>query len=221
MLIVLKSINVFKIENVLLLIMKSIELLMSCIHFTSMIFRRSYDCCKFMTSIMSRFFYVVSSLIRQSYNDFNSMQSMKDTKRSRIADNVALRTASRSKSWASEYSLAAERFDYALAFNWWSMNDVSMLWICQTYNIINLWEQISIICERRIHKDHWLKLCRIEWDISEFSNMIVNLSLQLLIQCHNVLWRNLNWLSSERQIEWCLELTNWCYVNIARRLAVE
>jgi hypothetical protein len=73
MLIVLMSINVFKIENVLLLIMKSIELLMSCIHFISMIFWRSYDYRKFMTSIMNRFFCVISSLIKQSYNDFESV----------------------------------------------------------------------------------------------------------------------------------------------------
>ncbi len=97
-LIVLISINVFKIENALLLIIESIELLTSCIHFIFVIFRRSYDCRKFMTFIMRRFFCVVSSFIRQSYNDFESVQSIRDTKRSRIADNVALRAASRSKS---------------------------------------------------------------------------------------------------------------------------
>jgi hypothetical protein len=56
MLIVLISINVFKVVNALLLIMKSIELLMSCIHFIFVISRRSYDCRKLMTSIMRRFF---------------------------------------------------------------------------------------------------------------------------------------------------------------------
>jgi hypothetical protein len=109
-LIVLISINVFKIENALLLIIKSIELLISCIHFISVIFRRSYDCRKFMTFIMKRFFCVVSNFIRQSYNDFESVQSIKDTKRSRIADNVALRAASRSKSWINAYNSAARTF---------------------------------------------------------------------------------------------------------------
>jgi hypothetical protein len=106
-LIMLISINVFRIEDALLLIIKSIELLTSCIHFIFVIFRRSYDCRRLMTFIMKRFFCVVSSFIRQSYNDFESVQSIKDTKRSRIANNVALRAASRSKSWANAYNSAA------------------------------------------------------------------------------------------------------------------
>jgi hypothetical protein len=107
MLIVLISINVFRIVNALLLIMKSIELLMSCIHFIFVIFRRSYDCRKLMTSIMRRFFWVVSSLTRQSYSDFESVHSTRDTSRSRIADKIALRATSRSKSWANAYNSAA------------------------------------------------------------------------------------------------------------------
>jgi hypothetical protein len=106
-LIVLMSINVFRIENVLLLIMKSIELLMSCIHFILMIFRRLYDCRKFMTSIMNRFFCIVSNLIKQSYNDFESMHNTKDTKWSKIANNVVLKITSRSKSWVNAYNSAA------------------------------------------------------------------------------------------------------------------
>jgi predicted methyltransferase len=107
MLIVLMSISVFKIENVLILIMKSIELLISCIHFVFVIFRRLYDCWKCMTFIMRRFFCVVSSLIKQSYNDFESMQKTKNTKRSKIANNVTLKVASRSKSWANAYNFVA------------------------------------------------------------------------------------------------------------------
>jgi hypothetical protein len=106
-LIVLISINVFKVEDVLLLIIESIELLISCIHFIFVIFRRSYDCRRFMTFIMRRFFCVVSSFIRQSYNDFESIQSIKDTKRSRIANNVALKAASRldwPQDWISDMS---------------------------------------------------------------------------------------------------------------------
>jgi hypothetical protein len=108
MLIVLISINVFRIENVLLLIMKSIELLMSCIHFISMIFRRSYNCRKLMTSIINRFFCVVSTLMKQSYNDFESVQNIKRTKRSRMLNNVVLKIALRSKSWANAYNFAAK-----------------------------------------------------------------------------------------------------------------
>jgi hypothetical protein len=104
MLFVLMSINVFKIENVLILIIKLIELLISCIHFIFVIFRRSYHCRKFITFIMKRFFCVVSNLIKQSYNNFKSMQKTKNTKRSKIANNVVLRTASRSKSWVNAYT---------------------------------------------------------------------------------------------------------------------
>jgi NADH:ubiquinone oxidoreductase subunit K len=107
MLIVLILISVFKIVNALLLIMKSIELLMSCIHLIFVIFRRSYDYRKLMTLIMKRFFWIVSNLTRQSYNDLKSMHEMKDTNRSRIANNVALRTTSRSKSWTNAYNSAA------------------------------------------------------------------------------------------------------------------
>jgi hypothetical protein len=106
-LIVLISINVFKIEDALLLIIKSIELLISCIHFIFVIFRRSYDCRKLMTFIIKRFFCVVSSFIKQSYNDFESIQSIRDTKRSRIANNVALKATSRSKSWVNAYNSTA------------------------------------------------------------------------------------------------------------------
>ncbi len=109
-LIVLISINVFKVENALLLIIESIELLISCIHFIFVIFRRSYDCQRFMTFIMRRFFCVVSSFIRQSYNDFELIQNIKNTKRSRIANNVALKTTSRSKSWANAYKSTARTF---------------------------------------------------------------------------------------------------------------
>jgi hypothetical protein len=107
-LIVLMSISVFKIENVLILIMKSIELLTSCIHFIFVIFRRSYDYQRLMTFIMKRFFCVVSNLIKQSYNDVESMQKTRNTKRSKIANNVALRAASRSKSWINAYNSAAK-----------------------------------------------------------------------------------------------------------------
>jgi hypothetical protein len=106
-LIVLISINVFKIEDALLLIIESIELLISCIHFIFVISRRLYDYRRLMTFIMKRFFCVVSNFIKQSYSDFESIQSIRDTKRSRIADNVALRAASRSKSWINAYNSAA------------------------------------------------------------------------------------------------------------------
>jgi hypothetical protein len=108
MLIVLISINVFKIENILILIIKLIELLISCIHFIFVIFRRSYDYRRLMTFIMKRFFCVMSSCIKQSYSNFESIQSIKDTKRSRIANNVVMITTSRSKSWVNAYNSAAK-----------------------------------------------------------------------------------------------------------------
>jgi hypothetical protein len=106
-LIVLMLINDFEIVNVLRLIMKSRRLWMSCIHFTSIIFRRSYDWDKLMTSIMNRFFCVVSSLTRQSYNDYESVQNTKRTRRLRMLNNVALRDVSRSTSWANAYNSTA------------------------------------------------------------------------------------------------------------------
>jgi NADH:ubiquinone oxidoreductase subunit K len=107
-LIVLMLINVFKIENVLILIMKSIELLILCIYFIFVIFRRLYDCRKLVTFIMKRFFCVMLNLIKQSYNNFVSMQNTKNTKWSRIANNIALRIISISKSWANAYNFVAK-----------------------------------------------------------------------------------------------------------------
>ncbi len=63
-LIVLISINVFKFENVLFLIIKSIELLISCIYFIFVIFHRLYNCRKFITFIMKHFFCVMSSFLK-------------------------------------------------------------------------------------------------------------------------------------------------------------
>ncbi len=123
-LIVLMSINVFRIVDVSLLIMKSIELLISCIYFTSMISRRLYDCRRFITSIMSRFFCVVSSLIKQSYNDFESVQNIKEIKRSKMLNNVALKIASRSKSWVNAYNFATRTLRVTrlhLMNNQWTM----------------------------------------------------------------------------------------------------
>ncbi len=101
------SINVLKIVNALLLIMKSIELLISCIHFTFVISRRLYDCRKLMTSIMKRFFWVVSSRTRQSYKDFESMQNINEMNISRMFETISFKIASRSKSWVIAYNFAA------------------------------------------------------------------------------------------------------------------
>ncbi len=90
-LIVLMSINVFKIVDILLLIMNLIELLISRIYFTSIIFRRLYTCRELIISIMNYFFCVVSSLIKQSYNDFESVQNTNEMRRSRMLNNVALK----------------------------------------------------------------------------------------------------------------------------------
>jgi hypothetical protein len=61
---------------------------MLCIHFILIIFRRLYDYRKLMTSIMNRFFCVVSSLIKQSYNNFGLMAN---TKKNETIENVEQR----------------------------------------------------------------------------------------------------------------------------------
>ncbi len=92
------SINVLRMMNALLLIMKSIELLISCIHFTFVISRRFYDCRKLTTSIMKRFFWIVSSRTRQSYKDFESMHKTNEMNISRMFETISFKIASRSKS---------------------------------------------------------------------------------------------------------------------------
>ncbi len=106
-LIVLISISVFRIVDALLLIIESAKLLISCIHLTSMIFLRSYDCRRLMTSIMRRFFWIVSSRIRQSYRDLKSMQRIREMNRSRMFDTISFKIASRSKSCVNAYNFAA------------------------------------------------------------------------------------------------------------------
>jgi hypothetical protein len=101
------SINVLRIVKALLLIMKSVELLISCIHLTFVISRRSYDCRRLMTSIMKRFFWVVSSRTRQSYKDFESMHKTSEMNISRMFETIFFRVASRSKSWVIAYNSAA------------------------------------------------------------------------------------------------------------------
>jgi hypothetical protein len=100
-------INVLRIVNALLLIMKSVELLTSCIHLTFVISRRSYDCRRLITLIMRRFFWVVSSRTRQSYRDFESMHKTSEMNISRMFETIFFRIASRSKSWVIAYNLTA------------------------------------------------------------------------------------------------------------------
>ncbi len=83
------------------LVIESAELFDSSIHFTSIISLRSYDCLRIITSIIRRFSTMMSSLIRQSYSDFESVARMRKMKASdsSIFVRVVFSTDLTSKSW--------------------------------------------------------------------------------------------------------------------------
>jgi hypothetical protein len=97
----LMSIIVFSAENDLLFVIESTELLLSWIHFISVISRLSYDCLRIITFIISRFSTVISRRTRQSYRDLLSMTSIREIEI--LRDNILIRmtfsTESTSKSW--------------------------------------------------------------------------------------------------------------------------
>jgi hypothetical protein len=95
----LMSIIVFSAENDLLFVIESTELLLSWIHFISMISRLSYDCLRIITSIINRFFTMMFRRIRQSYKNFEFVTSMKDTTTSSILMRIDFNIDSTSKSW--------------------------------------------------------------------------------------------------------------------------
>jgi hypothetical protein len=100
------TITVFNVDDVFVLIMKSIELLLLWIHLISIISRLSYDWRRLMTSIIRRFSWVVLSLTKQSYRDFESMQRISEMLISNILLNVLLITTSMSKLWVISYNSA-------------------------------------------------------------------------------------------------------------------
>ncbi len=195
------SINVLRIVKVLLLIMKSIELLTSCIHFTFVIFRRSYNYRKLMTSIMKRFFWVVSSRTRQSYKDFESIQNTKRMNISKMFETISFKIASRSKSWIIAYNFAARTLRVI------RLHFIDDQWITfilrrksnsTRNNIINLKKHVSIDNKKRVSENNQLKLFRIQFYEFEIFNMILDLSNNSLIQNHNNVEKMINRLSSNK-----------------------
>jgi hypothetical protein len=102
----LMSIIVFSAENDLLFVIESTELLLSWIHFISVISRLSYDCLKIITFIINRFFTMMSRRTRQSYRDLLSMTSIREMRMSSIFVKVAFSIESTSNSWIIAKSLA-------------------------------------------------------------------------------------------------------------------
>jgi hypothetical protein len=95
----LMSIIVFSAENDLLFVIESTKLLLSWIHFISIISCLSYDCLRIITFIINRFFTMMSRRTRQSYRDLLSMTSIREMSVSSIFVRVAFSTESTSKSW--------------------------------------------------------------------------------------------------------------------------
>ncbi len=90
---------VFSAENDLIFVMKSTRLLLSWIHFISMILRFSYDCFRIITLIINRFLIVVSSYTRQSYKNLLLITSIKRTRASSIFVRIDFSIESTSNSW--------------------------------------------------------------------------------------------------------------------------
>ncbi len=93
------SMIIFNAENDLLFVIESTELLLSWIHFISMISRFSYNCFKIITFIINCFSTVIFNRTRQSYKNLLSITSIKEIKMSSIFVKIAFNIESRSKSW--------------------------------------------------------------------------------------------------------------------------
>jgi hypothetical protein len=91
------------------LVIASAGLLFQLIHLTSAISRRSYDCRRHIRSTISRFSFVVPSLTRHSYNDFESVHrtSGRGALGRKISWIVALIAAAISNPWVIAYSSEA------------------------------------------------------------------------------------------------------------------
>jgi hypothetical protein len=91
------SMIVFNAENDLIFVIESAELLLSWIHFISIISRFSYDCLRITTFIINRFSTVISSRTRQSYENLLSMTSIRKMKMLSIFVKIAFSIESTSK----------------------------------------------------------------------------------------------------------------------------
>jgi hypothetical protein len=95
----LMSIIVFNAENDLLFIIESTKLLLSWIHFISVISHFLYDCFRVITFIINRFSTVIFSRVKQSYKDLLSMTSIREMRMLSIFVKIAFNIESTSKSW--------------------------------------------------------------------------------------------------------------------------
>jgi hypothetical protein len=86
------------------------KLMFSSIHLIFAIFLLSYDCLKHIRSIIKRFSFVVSSLIKQSNRDLKSVKRINDKKICSIRSMIDLITASTLKSLIIAYNFAANTF---------------------------------------------------------------------------------------------------------------
>jgi hypothetical protein len=85
-------------------VIASARLLSSSIHLISAISLLSYDCRKHIKSIINRFSLVVSSFIKQSNRDFESVRRINDREICSIRSMIDLIIASTSKSLIIAYS---------------------------------------------------------------------------------------------------------------------
>jgi hypothetical protein len=88
-------------------VIASARLMFSSIHLISAISLLSYDCLRHIRSIIKRFSFVVSSLIKQSKRDFESMKRINDKEICSIRSMIDLIIASTSKSLIIAYSSIA------------------------------------------------------------------------------------------------------------------
>ena len=103
---VFMSISSLRAWQGLFLVMTSAGLLLPSIHLISAILRLSYNWHKHIKSTMSLFSYVVPSLTKQSYNDFESVQSIngRGLCNCSIFSTIALIAAPTLNPWAIMYS---------------------------------------------------------------------------------------------------------------------
>ncbi len=101
---ILISISLIKALQNFDFVIASAKLMFSSIHLISAISLLSYDCLKHIKSIIKRFSLVVSSLIKQSKRDFESVRRINDRKIYSIRSMIDLIIASTSKSLIIAYS---------------------------------------------------------------------------------------------------------------------
>lgn len=104
----LVSINVFEVDEGLILVMESVRLWCPSIYFTSVISRRLPNWRKVLIHSIISISYVVPVLIRQSNRDLESLNRISRIVDPSIFSNVCFITASTSKPWTIPYSSVAK-----------------------------------------------------------------------------------------------------------------